>query len=106
VPWEPGLEEKFNALHEQLYGFRMPNTPSEIVNLRAVGTGERPHPELPESDPVEAMLEAGTHARADLHPGAIIPGPSIVTEFDSTTVILDGYVAEIDRFFNLLIRKA
>ena len=43
---------------------------------------------------------------AELHPGCIIPGPSIVTEFDSTTVILDGYVAEIDRYFNLLIRKA
>ena len=41
-------EERFNALHEQLYGFRMPNTASEIVNLRAVGTGDRPEPELPE----------------------------------------------------------
>ncbi len=106
VPWGDDLEERFNALHEQLYGFRMPNTASEIVNLRAVGTGDRPQPELPEEEPVEAMLSAGTHARAELHPGAIIPGPSIVTEFDSTTVILDGYVAEVDRFFNLLIRKA
>ena len=33
-----------------------------------------------------------------------IAGPSIVTEFDSTTVVLEGYTAEIDRFFNLLIR--
>ena len=106
VPWGEGLEERFNALHEQLYGFRMPNTASEIVNLRAVGTGDRPQPELPEEEPREAMLEAGTHDRSDLHPGCIIPGPSIVTEFDSTTVILDGYVAEIDRYFNLLIRKA
>ena len=106
VPWEEGLEERFNALHEQLYGFRMPNTASEIVNLRAVGTGDRPQPELPEEEPREAMLEAGTHDRSQLHPGCIIPGPSIVTEFDSTTVILDGYVAEIDRYFNLLIRKA
>ncbi len=106
VPWEEGLEERFNALHEQLYGFRMPNTASEIVNLRAVGTGDRPQPELPEEEPVEAMLEPGTHDRSSLHPGCIIPGPSIVTEFDSTTLILDGYVAEIDRYFNLLIRKA
>ena len=106
VPWDEDLEERFNALHEQLYGFRMPNTASEIVNLRAVGTGDRPQPELPEEEPREAMLEAGTHDRRDLHPGCIIPGPSIVTEFDSTTVILDGYVAEIDRYFNLLIRKA
>src|SRR4051812_1098394 len=106
VPWEAGLDERFNALHEQLYGFRMPNTASEIVNLRAVGTGDRPQPELPESEPREAALQPGTHDRADLHPGTIIPGPSIVTEFDSTTVILDGYVAEIDRYFNLLIRRA
>ena len=105
VPWGEDLEERFNDLHEQLYGFRMPNTASEIVNLRAVGTGDRPQPELPEEDPVEAMLEAGTHARSDLHPGSIIPGPSIVTEFDSTTVVLDGYVAEVDRYFNVLIRK-
>ncbi len=106
VPWEAGLDERFNALHEQLYGFRMPNTASEIVNLRAVGTGDRPHPELPEEEPREAALQPGTHDRAQLHPGCIIPGPSIVTEFDSTTVILDGYVAEIDRYFNLLIRRA
>jgi N-methylhydantoinase A len=105
VPWGEDLETRFNDLHEQLYGFRMPNTASEIVNLRAVGTGDRPQPELPESEPVEAMLEPGTHARSDLHPGSIIPGPSIITEFDSTTVVLDGYVAEVDRFFNILIRK-
>src|SRR5690349_8724619 len=106
VPWGDDLDERFNELHEQLYGFRMPNTASEIVNLRAVGTGDRPQPELPEEEPREAMLEPGTHARSELHPGCIIPGPSIVTEFDSTTVILDGYVAEIDRYFNLLIRKS
>jgi N-methylhydantoinase A len=105
VPWASGLDERFNDLHEQLYGFRMPNTASEIVNLRAVGTGDRPQPELPEEDPVEAMLEPGTHTRSELHPGAIVPGPSIITEFDSTTVVLDGYVAEVDRYFNILIRK-
>ena len=104
VPWEEGLEERFNALHEQLYGFRMPNTASEIVNLRAVGTGDRPEPELPEAEPREPRSPPGTYARADLHPGARIAGPSIVTEFDSTTVVLEGYTAEIDRYFNLLIR--
>ena len=41
------LDGRFNALHEQLYGFRMPDTPSEIVNLRAIGAGARPSPELP-----------------------------------------------------------
>ena len=41
------LEERFNGLHEQLYGFRMPGTACEIVNLRAVGYGTVPKPELP-----------------------------------------------------------
>ncbi|MDA0174819.1 hydantoinase/oxoprolinase family protein [Solirubrobacter taibaiensis] len=104
VPWGEGLDETFNDLHEQLYGFRMPNTASEIVNLRAVGTGDRPQPELPEEEPRAEAFGAGTYARADLHPGATIAGPSIITEFDSTTVVLEGYTAEVDRFFNILIR--
>ena len=106
VPWQEGLEERFNELHEQLYGFRMPNTASEIVNLRAVGTGDRPEPELPEEEPREEEFGAGTYVRTDLHPGSRIEGPSIITEFDSTTVVLDGYVAEVDRYFNILIRRA
>ena len=57
-------------------------------------------------EPRSESLAPGTYARADLHPGARIAGPSIVTEFDSTTVVLEGYTAEIDRYFNLLIRKA
>ena len=45
------LEERFNGLHEQLYGFRMPGTAAEIVNLRAVGFGSVPKPELPVGEP-------------------------------------------------------
>jgi N-methylhydantoinase A len=30
-------------------------------------------------------------------------GPAIVTEFDSTTVVLPGYAAEVDINFNILI---
>ena len=65
---------------------------------------DRPEPELPEEDPREESFPPGTYARTELHPGARIAGPSIVTEFDSTTVVLEGYTAEIDRYFNLLIR--
>jgi N-methylhydantoinase A len=30
-------------------------------------------------------------------------GPAIVTEFDSTTVVLPGYTAQVDASFNILI---
>ncbi len=32
-----------------------------------------------------------------------IPGPAIVSEMDSTTVILPGYLAKVDAVGNLLI---
>lgn len=115
------LDERFNALHERLYGFRMPDTASEIVNLRAIGVATRPSPELPQGhpdggDPEAAVIEQGEilfererratpiYDRARLHPGHRLSGPAIVTEFDSTTVVLPGYAAEVDAFFNILIR--
>jgi N-methylhydantoinase A len=114
------LEERFNQLHEQLYGFRMPGTASEIVNLRAVGYGAVPKPELPVGDlgsPDASAAVVDEHEvvfdgarvptkiydRANLQPGALLEGPAIVTEFDSTTVVLPGYRAEVDSNFNILI---
>jgi N-methylhydantoinase A len=114
------LEERFNALHEQLYGFRMHATASEIVNLRAIGNGSVQKPELPTgaldgTDPSGAVVEEHAilfegrnvptriYDRTRLSPGARIPGPAVVTEFDATTVVLPGFVAEVDIHFNLLI---
>jgi len=114
------LGERFDGLHEQLYGFRMTGTPVEIVNLRAVGLGELATPELPEGAPGEAdasgaVVDEGeilfegerrrtpVYDRAALAPGMRLAGPAIVTEFDSTTVVLPGYAAEVDRLFNILI---
>jgi N-methylhydantoinase A len=114
------LEERFNALHEQLYGFRMPGTASEIVNLRAVGYGAVPKPELPSGDlgsPDASAAVVDEHEvvfdgeriptkiydRSKLQPGALLSGPAIVTEFDSTTVVLPGHRAEVDVNFNILI---
>ena len=41
--------------------------------------------------------------RAKLEPGAAIAGPAIVTEFDSTTVILPDHAATVDTNYNILI---
>jgi len=34
----------------------------------------------------------------------IVPGPAIVIEMDSTTVVLPGYEATVDKLGNLIIR--
>ena len=41
--------------------------------------------------------------RTKLQPGATLDGPAVVTEFDSTTVVLPGYRAVVDTNFNILI---
>ncbi len=118
------LAERFNQLHEQYYRFKMEETTCEIVNLRAIGYGDVPKPNLPESD--ERGEADAAHAVVDEHkvyfggewlpttiydrsklvPGNRIQGPAIVTEFDSTTVVLSGYAAEVDRYLNLIINPS
>ena len=116
------LDERFNGLHEQLYGFRMHDTRTEIVNLRAIGFGSVPKLDLPSGDEGgsdaagaiidehEIVFEAERlptkiYDRDKLAPGNVFAGPAIVTEFDSTTVVLPGYEAGVDRNFNILINR-
>lgn len=114
------LAERFNQLHEQFYGFRMDESACEIVNLRAIGYGKVPEPHLPEGEPDGSDVSAAVvdehevffqgewlptriYDRGKLGPGHRIQGPAIVTEFDSTTVVLSGHAAEVDRYLNLII---
>jgi N-methylhydantoinase A len=118
------LADRFNQLHEQFYRFKMEETTCEIVNLRAVGYGDVPKPRLLESDEsgdADASLAVSDehevyfggrwlptkiYDRARLVPGNRIEGPAIVTEFDSTTVVLADHAAEVDRYLNLIINPA
>jgi N-methylhydantoinase A len=114
------LIHRFHHVHQQLYGFKMPDAPCEIVNLRAVGVGVVPKPHLsefaeagPDASPAVidehdvyfrgGWLPTKVYDRLKLAPGNRLMGPAIVVEFDSTTVVLPGYAARVDRFGNLLI---
>jgi N-methylhydantoinase A len=115
-----GLNAAFHAAHERLFTFSM-DTETELVNLRAVARGaapELPARELPQGDgnPIAAKLRdhemwvdggfapAVIYERAKLRANDVIPGPAIVTEMDSTTVILGGHAGTVDKFGNILIR--
>lgn len=117
------LADRFNALHEQFYRFKMEDSATEIVNLRAIGYGEVPKPRLLQASGSDvdasgavidehevyfqrAWLPTKLYDRSRLTPGNRIDGPAIVTEFDSTTVVLAGYRAEVDQFLNLIIKPA
>ena len=49
-----------------------------------------------------ALYEPGFD-REKLGAGTVIPGPAIVSEMDSTTLILPGHAATVDKVGNLLI---
>lgn len=117
-----GILARFDAEHHRLFTFNM-DTPHEIVNLRAVALGralDLPAAELPKGDgnPVSAKMrdhklwmdgreqDAVIYDRAKLRQGDIIPGPAIVCEMDSTTLIESGCVARVDAVGNILIHPA
>ena len=114
--------QHFHEEHERAYGFAAPDEPVEFVTLRHTAVGSIAKPklhELPEhSGDVNAarravrqvyFAEAGgfvdcpSYDRYQLAAGGVIEGPAIVEEMDSTTVIHPGFLAEVDRYGNLLI---
>ncbi|MBC2652002.1 hydantoinase/oxoprolinase family protein [Novosphingobium aerophilum] len=117
-----GILARFDEEHHRLFTFNM-DTPHEIVNLRAVAMGrplDLPAAELPKGDgnPIAAKMRDHTlwmdgreqaaviYDRAKLRQGDVIPGPAIVCEMDSTTLIESGCVATVDAVGNILINLA
>jgi len=114
------LEQRFGIAHEQLYGFKL-DQPTELVNLRAVGTGQVIKVQFPKfdmtgEDASAAVVEqhrvyfdgnfvtANIYDRALLHAGNRVRGPAVVMQKDSTTVIHPGHVGEVDAYLNILIQ--
>ena len=116
------LTQRFDEEHRRLFTFNM-DSPHEIVNVRAVALGralDLPAAELPagDGDPAQAKLRdhqlwmngamrpAVIYDRAKLEQGDRIPGPAIVVEMDSTTLIEADCVGVVDRVGNILITQA
>lgn len=110
---------RFHAVHERLYNFRM-DTSVEVVNIRATAIGRLNKPKLTKhklhgpdasgaiirTSPVyfdNGFVETPIYRRSLLKAGNRIEGPAIVTQYDTTTVILPDHVAVIDEYLNILI---
>ena len=52
------------------------------------------------------FMTTSTYDRDRLRPGNRIPGPAVVTQRDSTTVVHPGHEGEVDPHLNILIRPA
>ena len=115
-----GLTARFDDEHRRLFTFNMAS-PHEIVNLRAVALGRAldlpaARLEVGDGSPASAkirdhelwmdggMQPAVIYDRAKLRADDVIPGPAIVVEMDSTTLIESGHAGTVDAVGNILIR--
>lgn len=120
-----GLAEvgrKFDAMHEQLFTFAL-DAVHELYNLRALVQGRETFAKAEQlsqggNDASAAVYEQTTvfvdgrdqpakiYDRAKLQAGNRIHGPAVVTEMDSTTLILPDHAGDVDAVGNILIRPA
>lgn len=109
----------FNTAHEALYGFREADAPVQIAKLRlsVVGdVGRTAPPEIaaaPSPTPNgvrriyhEDWRDVPIYDRAGIGQGAVLDGPAIVEQPDTTVLILPGWRASADRYGSLLLRRA
>lgn len=114
------LRRAFDAEHQRLFSFLL-DAEHELVTARATVSGPRPdvaasalaeggadpadaalgkHEIWADGSPVEAML----YDRTRLLAGNVVTGPAVITEMDSTTLVLPGHAATVHPSGSLLIR--
>jgi N-methylhydantoinase A len=114
----------FRATYGETYGRLLEGIPCRVVNLRVAAIGRRPKfdPALL-APPADATLdgaregsrrvraagawrEATVWRRLDLPAGALIPGPAVLAQPDTTIFVEPGQHARVDGFGNVVIARA
>ncbi len=116
------LTRLFHEAHGRLFGHTAEEESMEIVNYRARCTGRLAKmtfatpppangPAQPESRHSALFpggtgpVEAPVYRRADLAPGFRVPGPAIVEEYTSTTVVYPSFDLSVDARGNLRLQS-
>ena len=120
VPYAEHFTESFHALHEQQFGYSLPDAPLEVVSIRCTVSLVRPKQAMPrtaeqsstEPEPDElrqVIFEGGpqlvrVYSRRQLLGGHRLSGPALVVD-DYTTILLPAHFhLLVDHLLNLLIR--
>ncbi|WP_421425333.1 MULTISPECIES: hydantoinase/oxoprolinase family protein [Agrobacterium] len=121
---EAGLEifkKKFGEAHEAEYGYDIPGRDIEIVNCRvqAVGVTTKFEParhqggasvadaqigQRPVFFGAEGWLDTPVYERSALPVGRSLPGPAVIDEMSSTTIVLPGQQATVDVAGNIIVQ--
>jgi N-methylhydantoinase A/oxoprolinase/acetone carboxylase beta subunit len=111
------IYEMFLAAHARVYGHST-NVPAKIVNLRtvhqsfagtaAMHTATVPAPRRPGTRTIRAAsgpVEAAVWQRGAITTGLTVPGPAIIEQADTTTLVESGWTARLTAGGALLLER-
>ena len=113
----------FEAAYRGAYGRVLPGVPVRVLNLRSAVIGRRPKIDLlslaPEAGASVEAARRGTRRvwfegwretpvldRLALPVGAVVAGPAVLEQPDTTILIEPGHAGRVDRFGNLVVEAA
>jgi N-methylhydantoinase A len=116
------IQSAFDTAYRAAYGRLLTAIPVRVLNYRVAVTGRRPQFDMavfaPPDGTAEACrrgsrtirvdgmdLTAPVYERLDLPVGAVIPGPALLEQPDTTIFIDPGLSGRVDRFGNLVITR-
>ncbi|MDF3605556.1 hydantoinase/oxoprolinase family protein [Paracoccus sp. DMF-8] len=116
--------DSFHDAHEQDYGYAYRDAEVELITLRVIGSASVRRIEIPKVQPTDGSsidralmfvrpttfdcgrtLETPRYDRTRLYAGDRVPGPAILIQHNSTTLVPPGYVAETLDYGNTRISK-
>jgi len=124
------VAKRFHDAHEKRFGYsyrdgggRAGRHVIEWVSLRVTGIGPIERPRFSARPAGDGRVErartgqravrfdgrvheVAVYARARLEPGDALRGPAVVEEYGATTVVFPELGAAVDRFGNLVLRRA
>ena len=119
----PAIRAAFEARYRAAYGRLLEGIAMRVLNLRVAVIGRRPKLDLiglaPKPGGTIADAQRGTrriyvdggyaqapvYARLDLPVGAVIPGPAILEQPDTTIFIDPDLAGSVDRFGNVILER-
>jgi N-methylhydantoinase A len=111
----------FHTLHKQVYSYNEPKEHVEFINLRVRAIGKNASLSLPEEQENPTPLSVGLKTKRPIYfkekgfvqapvyerdrfgSGSVIPGPCLIEEQISTTLIPHAWTGQVDRFKNIVI---
>ena len=116
------VTDRFHRMYEERYGYALPGEPIRLVHFRLQVSAAGPDIPLRETPPGDGrpgrarigvrdaymgpdagVTPSAVYRRTDLQPDDRLQGPAIVEQMDSTTIILPGQEAHVDRYRNMII---